>query len=128
MSTVHEFQTPRNLFEKLVRDGDKLDMEVNGDNMFNFIATARHLCQWLKKSPSYYSEGVKRFVERVDDSDYIKRCTEMLTHNANFSIEVDQHNNTHVLKVGEQVFDALEFKRSVTNLYGSYFQVHGPGS
>ena len=47
MGTEHDFTHPRNLYEKLERDSSLLDIDTNGDNFFNFIATACHLPKWI---------------------------------------------------------------------------------
>ena len=39
MKEVHEFERPRNLYEKLVRDNQRLEEEISGDNLFTFIST-----------------------------------------------------------------------------------------
>ena len=50
------FNTPRDLFEKLKRESVRLDQEVNGDNLFNFVTTAWHLgADWIRKGPTKLS-------------------------------------------------------------------------
>ncbi len=63
MAQSYNFQTPRNLYEKLCRDSEKLDVVIDGDYMFNFISTAHHLQDWIKNSPLISSTTIKRFLK-----------------------------------------------------------------
>ena len=65
MQITHEFLTPRNIFEKLIRDYEQLDIRVSGDNFFNFISTAYHLQHWIKNSPVHETEQGKRLAKKA---------------------------------------------------------------
>lgn len=94
MSVIHDFGTPRNLFEKLRRDNEKLDIEINGDNVFNFVSTAFHLQHWVKNSPLISSEIVKRILKRIGRDGYIKHCQNIVSAKEHFKVEVDEDGIT----------------------------------
>lgn len=125
MLITHNFHTPRNVYEKLTRDAQKLDMEISGDNMFNFISTACHLQEWIKNSPTKESETIHRFNKSLADNEKLKICKEILGASKQFEIVIDDKDKSVMLVVDGQKIDAIVFKNSVLNLYTPYFQIKG---
>lgn len=123
MAELHDFGSPRNLFEKLIRDGERLDREVSGDSIFNFISTAFHLQHWIKNSPLISSEVVKRILRRISSDKNIKHCQAIARAREHFKTEVD--GNSAILMVGDEKINMREFKENILNLYSNYFSVKG---
>ncbi len=123
MAELHDFSAPRNLYEKLIRDSEKLDLQVNGDNVFNFVSTAFHLQHWIKNSPLISSEVVKRILRRIGRDKYIKHCQAIARAKEHFSVEVNE--NTAILIIGSERIDMKDFKSEIMQQYGNYFQVKG---
>ncbi len=145
---VHNFETPRNIFEKLVRDYEQLDMLVNGDNIFNFVSTAFHMQEWIKRSPIYNTESVKRLVRKASHDKYIKLCSDIVCAKIHYKVVIDDPNlaegkepdfGVHPEKsdldsykdgskkfkflVGHDEFDPFEFKEEIKELYATYFKI-----
>lgn len=146
MKITHEFSTPRNIFEKLIRDYEQLDIRVNGDNVFNFVSTAYHLHEWVKRAPIHTSQQGKRLVEKAVGKDCIKLCREIITAKKTYKIIIDDPraqtepdytkkprvmDREHYEKghkhykfiIGDKEYDPFEFKESVMNIYKPYFQI-----
>ncbi len=125
MVEQHKFDTPRNIFEKLIRDSEKLDKEVSGDQMFNFISTACHLKQWIENSPLISSEIVKRFDQRLDEDPRLKRCGGILKGTETFEVNINHTDKKSEFKIGDITVDAIEFKNEIMELYSTYFKLKG---
>ena len=148
MKYVHDFQTPRNIFEKLIRDSDKLDNRVSGDAIFNFILTAYHFQEWIKKSPIESTESVKRLLRKAANHKYIKLCKDIITAKVHFNVEIDDPTVTEgseidfdakqdkpdsqsyedksksfTLLVSEDKYDLFEFKNEIVSIFTGYFQI-----
>lgn len=121
MTERANFQMPRNLFEKLERDSAKLDTVVDCDNIFNFIATAYHLQEWIVKSPLRDSTGARRLLKRLNNDEKIRICENIVK--ANSSFEVDTSSSECKLMIDDDCIDAIEFKKDILNLYGLFFKV-----
>lgn len=125
MREEHNFSSPRNLFEKLVRESEKLDLTMSGDNLFNFISTACALKEWMKKSPDFSTEVVKRFIKRVTKDKTLNMCKELLSGKQKFSIVVDQNSGVQQLILNDEVFDPLQVKNEILELFSVHFKVKG---
>ena len=123
MAQTYIFQTPRNLYEKLLRDSEKLDVVLDGDYLFNFISTAHHLQDWIKKSPLSASTTMKRFLKRLGNDNNLKLCNDIVSANSNFV--VDPSTSGCQLKVGDICLDAKDFKNEIMELYEIFFKLKG---
>ena len=122
MNEIHDFGTPRNLFEKLRRDNEKLDEIINGDNVFNFVSTAFHLQHWIKNSPLISAEVMKRILKRISREDYIKHCQNIVRAKEHFKVVVDE-DGIAVMYIGDEEIDVNHFRNEIVALYGNYFNV-----
>ena len=148
MKATHDFQTPRNIFEKLLRDYEHLDVLVSGDAMFNFISTAFHFQEWIKNSPLEASEPIKRLLKKTADHKNIKLCKDIVSAKKSYQIIIEDPNlpegqemdfksipskfdkhsyedgsKTFVFKVGDEEIDPFKFKEEILQLYSTYFQI-----
>ncbi len=121
MNHIHDFGTPRNLYEKLHRDNEKLEEEINGDNLFNFISTAFHLQHWIKNSPLISSEVMKRILRRIGKDRYVLHCRNIARAKEHFRVTVD-NNGKALMSVGEEDIDVDEFRNEIVSLYETYFK------
>ncbi len=122
MKKEHHFTSPRNLFEKLLRDSDKYTQEPNGDNFFNFIATAYHLQEWIKKSPIASHETTKRLLKKVSHNSTIQYCCEIIEGSKGYVFEIGDNNST-TLFVEDEQYNPSEIIDEVLNLYKEYFEI-----
>jgi hypothetical protein len=122
MNVIHDFGTPRNLFEKLRRDNEKLDENINGDNVFNFVSTAFHLQHWIKNSPLISAEVMKRILKRISREGYIKHCQNIARAKEHFKVEVDEAGIA-VMYIGDEEIDVNHFRNEIVALYGNYFEL-----
>lgn len=121
MIQVHEFERPRNLYEKLIRDNQRLETEINGDNLFTFISTTVSLQPWIKNSPLSSSETMNRIMKKIVKHPYIKMCKEISISKAVFKIEISDDNNA-VMVVGNEKIDVHDFHNEVVELYDNFFK------
>lgn len=122
MEVIHDLSTPRNLFEKLLRDSEKLNEQVNGDNVFNFISTAYHLQQWIQNSPLISSEVVKRILRRIAHDSNIKHCKKIATAKEHYKLKLED-NSTAKIIIGEEEINETNFRQEILSLYENYFKV-----
>ena len=122
MNEIHDFGTPRNLYEKLRRDNEKLDLEVNGDNVFNFVSTAFHLQHWIKNSPLISSETMKRILRRIGRDEFIKHCQKIARAKEHFKVEFNPEGDA-IMAIGDEKIDVDKFRSEIVSLYGTYFKV-----
>ncbi len=121
MKEVHDFSTPRNLYEKLLRDSERLDSEVSGDNLFNFMATAYRLQAWIKKSPMAQHETIKRLLRKASRNPLMQNCNAILEGKKHFSLERDDDYPHPVLIIEEEKFNPTDFKNELKEIFDSYF-------
>lgn len=147
MKITHSFDSPRNIFEKLIRDSEALDIRVNGDNMMNFVCTSFHMLEWLKKSPITDTEQGKRLLKKAQKEDWMRTCKDILNAKINFSIEIEDStleegeepdftkrpkiqdvvhykNGRKNFKfiVGTNEYNPYDFKNEIVDFYSFYFQ------
>ncbi len=125
MKKDHEYSTPRDLYEKLVRDDAKLQKKLCGDTVFNFISTAYHLQQWVRNSPLINTEVMKRIIKRVEDSACFKNCGDMLEAKKHFRILISEDGSKGVLLFEDEEINIIDFKNEILDLYGTYFKIKG---
>lgn len=121
MIDTYNFQTPRNIFEKLQRDSIRLDKVLDGDHMFNFISTAFHLQEWIKKSPVNSSTVVKRFMKRLNHDENLILCGEILSASKHFIVSPVEDGCQ--LNVDGVCVDAAKFKNDIMELYEIFFKL-----
>ena len=121
MAQTYVFHTPRNLYEKLQRDSEKLDVVFDGDYLFNFISTAHHLQDWIKKSPLKASTTIKRFLKRLGDDNNLRICSDIVSANSHFQVKPSEAGCQ--IKVGDICFDASSFKNEIMELYEVFFKL-----
>lgn len=121
MSVIHEFECPRNLYEKLVRDNQRLEKEVNGDNLFTFVSTAVSLQPWIKQSPLSSSEIMNRLLRKIVRHPYIKLCKDITVAKSVFKLEVFDDKNAEMC-IGDDKYDVNEFRSEIQDLYNNFFK------
>ncbi len=123
MTKTHNFNSPRNLYEKLLRDADKLEKDLNGDNFYNFISTAYHLKNWINHSPIGSHESVKRLLKRISKDPTLNLCSKIIDAEDFFIFEIDSENNKASVLIEDKKFDPIQVKKSILDLYENYFMV-----
>jgi hypothetical protein len=121
MSVFHEFDCPRNLYEKLTRDNYRLEEEYSGDNLFSFSATVVHLQPWIKNSPLDSSETIRRLMRKVSRHPYVKICKEITSAKNHFKLEV-YDNGGALLHVGDEQIDVDDFRHDLVELFDNFFK------
>ncbi len=121
MVQSYNFQTPRDLYDKLCRDSEKLDLVIDGDHLFNFISTAHHLKDWIKRSPLRTSTVIKRLFKTLNSDENLKICSNIATANSHFKIQPQKKGCQ--LKIGKTCIDAEDFKNEIVELYEHFFKI-----
>jgi len=117
----HEFICPRNVYEKLTRDNQRLDIELNGDNIFAFASTVVHLQPWIKNSPLEASETIKRLMRKVSNHPYVKICNNITSAKSTFKLELIDSGGA-LLHVDNEQIDVADFKRDLLELFDIFFK------
>lgn len=121
MPTFHEFECPRNLYEKLTRDNQRLSEDYSGDNLFSLAATVVHLQPWIKNSPLDNSETVRRIMRKVSRHPYVKICKDITTAKSYFKLELCDSGGA-ILHVDDEQIDVDDFRIGLINLYHNFFK------
>ncbi len=121
MSTFHEFKCPRNLYEKLTRDNDRLANEYSGDNLFTFASTVVHLQPWVKNSPLETSETMRRLLRKVSRHPYAKICKDITSAKSYFKLELCDKGGA-ILHVGDEQIDVDDFRNDLVSLFDHFFK------
>ncbi|MDA3860373.1 MAG: hypothetical protein PF445_04025 [Melioribacteraceae bacterium] len=121
MPTFHEFECPRNLYEKLTRDNQRLAEEYSGDNIFSFVATIVHLQPWIKNSPLDSTETVRRLMRKVSRHPYVKICKDITSANSFFKLELCDFGGA-ILQVGVEQIDVDDFRCDLLKLFDNFFK------
>jgi hypothetical protein len=75
------------LFAKLARDADLLDVEVSSDHLFNFVVTGYPMIDWVKKDPSVpASAKAANEVNLLYGDPGLKVCGDLATACKHFSL------------------------------------------
>ncbi len=74
------------------REGQRLEHEVTSDNVFNFVVTAHHLCDWAKSDPTV-PQPVKRRIDEIREHTEMKVCRDLA--NASKHFELSPKKNPH---------------------------------
>ena len=98
MTLRYGLTTAVELLEKLRRDLARLDDEVIGDHLFNFVVTARHLPEWFAKDPAM-SEPVRAAIEGITASPLYKACRDIADASKHFQLRADRAQSTNVSEV-----------------------------
>ncbi len=122
MKAEHSFLTPRNLYEKLLRESERLKNEPNGDNFFNFIATAYHLIEWIKKSPISSNETAKRILRKISKNPFMKECCQVVEGSSHFVFRVGKDNSIKIV-LGNVEWDPQKAKEEILQLFENYFKI-----
>ena len=148
---TYALKCAKDLFEKLKRDAALLDQEVTSDRFFNFVITAFHLCDWVKRDRSIKEKGK---CPTPENNDYIAICKEIANASKHFGPDERKQKNAVVEQVnsekglygggrygkglygegeedikitlkGGTVENALDFKNEVVALWTSFFNNYG---
>ncbi len=122
MAELHEFECPRNLYEKLIRDNHRLEKEINGDNLFTLISTTVSLQPWIKSSPLSSSETMNRTMRKIVRHPYFKLCKDIFEAKKFFKLEVDDDNYPTMI-VEDDRFDVHEFRTEIIGLFDNFFKL-----
>ncbi len=122
MKAEHNFLTPRNLYEKLLREAERLNNEPNGDNFFNFIATAYHLEEWIKKSPISSNETAKRILRKISRNPFMKQCCKVVEGQSHFIFRVRKDGSIKIV-IDEVEWEPKKIKDEILQLFETYFKI-----
>ncbi|MGQ0712677.1 MAG: hypothetical protein ACT4PJ_02975 [Gemmatimonadaceae bacterium] len=138
------------MLAKLKREHARLENEVTGDDLMNFVITGYHIIDWIKNNTSV-SSAVTAGVKLMYDNLYIAVCRDLANGSKHFDLRSDYKDRvtdkTSVISgygtgrfgkgaygVGEpsivivltdgQRFDALEFAKQVVAAWEDFFAKH----
>ncbi len=120
MSIYHEFECPRNLYEKLTRDNERLANDYSGDNVFSFVSTVVHIQPWIKNSPIDSTETVRRLMRKTSKHPYVKICKDITSAKSHFKLEICDKGGA-ILHVGDEQIDVDDFRTKLVGLFDNFF-------
>jgi|SRR6476661_77771 len=85
MALTYGLSSARSLYEKLQRDAEALEEEVNSDRFFNFVVTGYSLVEWVEKDPSVL-QTAQTAVEDIRRDQWIKRCRDLANASKHFTL------------------------------------------
>jgi len=121
MPVFHEFKCPRNLYEKLTRDHQRLAEEYSGDNLFSFASTVVHLQPWIQNSPLSSKETMRRLMRKISKHPYLKICKSITSAKSVFVLELCD-NEGAILHVDDEQIDVDQFRNDLLGLYDTFFK------
>jgi len=65
-SPFFEISTPRHMFEKAVREFEKMKLNLNTDTIFNFFVTAYHIMDYVKAQGTADQKAIKKMYNDPD--------------------------------------------------------------
>lgn len=108
MPLTYGLLSARSLYEKLQRDAEALDEEVNSDRFFNFVVTGYSLIDWVKTDPSVPTTAQTAVTALYDDR-WLKVCGDLATASKHFS--VTRHRLITLSATSEQGFGIGRYGR-----------------
>lgn len=121
MTTEMKFETPHDVYEKLLRDSKKLKDDFNCDNMFNFLMTAHYLKEVLKKSPSKNSAVIDRLVSKLSKDRHIQLSIDIAKGKKGFTIR--KKDDDLLIILPDEFLDGKELHNEIMKNYESYFKI-----
>jgi len=85
MSLTYGLRSAKDLLEKLRREHSRIEREVTSDAFFNFVVTAYHLIEWVKKDPSIPAIA-KNDLSSVKSNSTISVCRDLTNASKHFSL------------------------------------------
>lgn len=83
MALTYSLRTAADLYAKLKRDAAALDEEVSSDNAFDFLVTAHHLEEWIRKDPTTRGPIAERLAALKPNS-YLTLCSDLANASKHF--------------------------------------------
>src|SRR5688500_15419440 len=83
MALTYSLRTAIDLYAKLKRDATALDGEVSGDRAFNFLVTAHHLQEWIRKDSTTKRQVLER-LEAFKSNPYLTLCSDLANASKHF--------------------------------------------
>ncbi len=116
----HEFSLPRNIYEKLIRDHDRIKKVLDGDNLYNYILTANHLKEAFRNWPIDKNAVVARFEKRLSQNVSLSLCTQVARAEKGFKLI--RREASWVVSIGEVEVEVEEFIDDILHTYEFYFK------
>ena len=154
MYLTYGLLSARSLYEKLQRDAEALEEEVNSDRFFNFVVTGYSLIDWVKKDPSVPQKvqtAAKNIYKDInhDQWKWIKRCRDLANASKHFTLNYPPITSSATSEQGfgqgrygrggfglgeESIevtltdgsnFDCLELVEGVMKTWNDFFSLYG---
>jgi hypothetical protein len=139
-------KTPRDLLDKLKRDGCLLDDEVTSDRFFNFVITGYSLIDWVKHEPTV----ARSDVDAMYHARWIRICGDIANASKHFTLttrrpitsKVESQQGSGVGRFGKggfgigeegivielndgSSFSCLELVKNVIETWEEFFRLRG---
>jgi len=147
MSLRYSLKNAKDLFNKLKRDINLLEDEVNSDRFFNIVITAFHIYDWIKNDDSF-SEVIKNDLKSIFRNKIFLICRDIANSSKHFklnytpnTISADSQQGFGKGRYGKGKYgkgeesitikysddfeiNALDFSHNILSLWNSFFSKH----
>lgn len=147
MPLTFGLQNASDMLAKLHHEHERLEREVTSYNFFNFVVTAYHLIEWVKRDP-VVSPATKRDLASVRQDTHIAVCRDLANANKHFKLNYKGQVTSATSRSGygvgrygagtygrgeesitivltdESEYDALALARSVADVWDAFFARH----
>lgn len=140
---LFELRTPRDMLEKARREHDRLLERFDIDNLFNFVVTAYHISDYIRKTDVVPQVVLDTFLQDQD----IKDCRDLCDKGKHLSLSRRPDPQTHVwsgciggapigvlpisggdrwmLSTGDRVVDVGWLAERVLSKWDAFFSANG---
>jgi hypothetical protein len=83
LSLTYSLRTAQDLYDKLKRDADSLDVVMSGDCVFNFVVTGYHLREWIAKDRTV-DPDIKIRLDQASTHRWLLICADLANASKHF--------------------------------------------
>ncbi|MDD5066275.1 MAG: hypothetical protein PHF84_04450, partial [bacterium] len=83
---TYSLKDSQDLYDKLTIDYNELLNEVNSRSVFNFVVTAYHLIEWMKKDKRFAFGDIQDEISEIKNHEYYKICRDLANASKHFEL------------------------------------------
>lgn len=127
MTRIFKLASIHDIYEKLQRDGVALNDDVTIERVFNFVATAYFMVEWVKNDPSV-SQIIKNhgIIDDLYNDHWLKVCGDLAAARQHFKLKNgDRKNNSQIMLDNGINFHCRDLVQGVLSSWRNFFTSHG---
>lgn len=127
MTRIFKLASIYDIYEKLQRDSAALGDEVTIERVFNFVATAYFMIEWVRNDPSV-SQKIKNhgIIDELYNDHWLKVCGELAAGRQHFKLRNgDRKNDSEMILNNGINFHCHDLVKGVLTSWKNFFTSHG---